>query len=78
MDASLSNLILTGHQKKNCAQLLKQKLTISEILREYGKKFTHRLKSDILMDITEDVLSVSSCHITAGMVKTILRLLENC
>jgi hypothetical protein len=40
MDASLSNLILTGHQKKNCAQLLKQKLTISEILREYGKKFT--------------------------------------
>ena len=57
-------------------QLLKQELTISQILANTENNLG-RSKNDIMMDITGDVLSVSSCHILVGMVKMILMLEEN-
>ena len=38
-------------------QLLKQQLTVPEILREYGRQFTQS-QHDTLMDITVDAQSV--------------------
>jgi hypothetical protein len=46
--------------------LLKEKLSISQILRAYGKQL-RRLLGDTLMDVMVDVPLVSSCRIMAGM-----------
>jgi hypothetical protein len=53
-------------------QLLEQEMTISQILRTYGKRFK-QIRGNILMGLTEDAQLVLLCHIMDGMVKMTLK-----
>jgi hypothetical protein len=51
--------------------LLRQELSVCQILRTYGKQFK-QIRNQYSMYLTEDVISVSSCHTMGGLVKKTL------
>lgn len=57
-------------------QVLKQELTVSQILRTYGKQFK-QIQMQILMGIMADALWVLSCRTLGGTVKMIPEPLKN-